>query len=333
MKKTVTVNQKQSEAIGKIVKKYQLRASYYQKEILTFQASKEIKARAYLYSSAICHQTHSLINEKLNLKGWDYLSYIFVELAKKNDSLLDSQILASFKKQEVADKLKTIFSDENSKNCTLDRLLERADFLIQTGTFLNEKFNGKISNLIKESDGFLLNQGNGLYESLEKILPFSDKLRKKSTVFVKLLEESGIVKIKDPESFIPMMDYHQQRVILRTGCVEIIDPKLKRKLINQEEIKSDKIIREACIEASKIISKISGFTTANLDNFFWSLGRSCCRKNILCSSGECDKEPCTFEAFFDMPSHNKCVFEKICKGNQYKQYRNLWQPIVKTHYY
>ena len=97
MKSSVVVNQEQYNAIGKIVEKYHFRPSFYQKESFVFKADNETKVRSYLYASSICHQTHSLINEKLNLKGWDYLLYEFVKLAKKNDVLLNPKTLSTFK--------------------------------------------------------------------------------------------------------------------------------------------------------------------------------------------------------------------------------------------
>ncbi len=330
----VKINKEQCKKIGNIVKNYKFRPSFYKREFITFEVDKETKARAYFYAVAICHQTHTLINRKLNLKGWDYLSYVFINLAKDNSDLLNPKYLSSLTIKELSSRLKILFSeDDDPENCTLDRLSERADFLIQTAKIIREEYDNKITDLLKLSSGFLFNEGKGLYELLEKFPAYSDKLRKKSTVFIKFLEDSGLIKIKDPENFIPVMDYHIQRVMLRTGCVEIIDSSLQKKLLNKEKIESDEEIRGFCVEAIKIISKVSGFKVTMLDDFFWSLGRSCCREKILCYKGECDKNPCTFETFISLSSHNKCIFEKVCKGSVDEEYRKYWQPIVETHYY
>lgn len=328
------INKEQCENIGNIVKNYKFRPSFYERELITFEAEEEAKARAYLYAAAICHQTHTLINKKLNLKGWDYLSSVFANLAKDNSNLLNPEDLSSLTIKELSNKFEILFSDDgNPKNCTLDKLSGRSAFLIQTAKIIREKYNNKITNLLRLSNGFLFNKGKGLYELLEKFPAYSDKLRKKSTVFIKLLEDSGLIKIKDPENFVPTMDYHTQRLMLRTGCIEITDRSLRKKLINKEKIESDEEIRESCIEAIKLISKVSGFKVTRLDDFFWSLARSCCREKILCQKKECDKNPCTFETFISLSSHDRCVLEKVCKGNVNEEYRKYWQPIVKTHYY
>ena len=334
MKNKVEINKEQCKKIGNIVKNYKFKPSFYKRELITFKADKETKARTYLYAVAICHQTHTLINKKLNLKGWDYLSCVFINLAKNKSDLLNPENLSSLSIKELSNTLKKLFSDDNNpENCTLDRLPERAEFLIQTAKIIKEKYNNKITNLLKLSDGFLFNKSKGLYELLEEFPVYSDKLRKKSTVFIKFLEDAGLIEIKDPKNFVPVMDYHIQRVMLRTGCVEITDSFLQEKLINKEKIKSDEEIRGSCVKAMKIISNISGFRITKLDDFFWSLGRSCCKEKTLCYNKECNKSPCTFESFVSLTSHDKCIFEQVCRGSMDEKYRKYWQPIVETHYY
>ncbi|MBD3155619.1 MAG: hypothetical protein GF368_03100 [Candidatus Aenigmarchaeota archaeon] len=120
---------------------------------------------------------------------------------------------------------------------------------------------------------------------------------------------------------------------MRIGCVEILDEELKRKLINKEPMKSDEEIRNASVEALKLISKLSGHPILMMNDFFWTLGRSCCKEKILCVDRECNKKPCTFNLAVKLDSYDECVFEGVCKGNLNENYRNLWQPIVNTHYY
>ncbi|MCK4808355.1 MAG: hypothetical protein KAS90_01910, partial [Candidatus Aenigmarchaeota archaeon] len=141
-----------------------------------------------------------------------------------------------------------------------------------------------------------------------------------------------MTNIKDPENFVPVIDYHMQRVLLRMGCVEITDLELKRKLWNREKLESDVAIRNACIQAIKIISNISGHNILKMNDFFWPL-RSCCEEKTLCFDKVCNKDPCTFNLVVDLPSHNTCVFEKVCKGSTNEEYRKYWQPIVSTHFY
>ncbi|MEZ5195634.1 MAG: hypothetical protein R2764_04335 [Bacteroidales bacterium] len=145
--------------------------------------------------------------------------------------------------------------------------------------------------------------------------------------------DAGIIRIKDPENAIPIMDYHMQRVLLRMGCAEVLDSGLKNKLMNREHLDSDSEVRKACIEAVRVISKESGHPIMKINDFFWSLGRSCCNETTLCNDRMCIKEPCTFNLMVEIDSHEKCTFETSCKGAQDNSYRSLWEPIIKTHYY
>ena len=129
------------------------------------------------------------------------------------------------------------------------------------------------------------------------------------------------------------MDYHIQRVLLRLGCVEILDIRLKEALIKQVPVDSDDEIRSASIEAVKQLALDSGHTTTMIHDFLWPLGRSCCKEKPLCKHGVCDKTPCTFELFVPLSSHKTCVFDGTCKGSLSEDYINLWQPIVETQYY
>lgn len=332
--KKVKVNTKQCEKVGEVLKKLQFRPSFYKREFLAFKGTEEAKIRIYLYTSAICHQTHALINKKKNLKGWDYIEYVFLNLARKKSKLLEPRYLAKLSVKELSEKLKFLFSNNgNPDDCTLDRLNERARFLIEIGKILQEKYSSKAINLIRASNGLLVNNGKGLYELLDQLESYSDPFKKKSTLFIKFLIDAGLLRIKDPQNFVPIMDYHMQRVLLRMGCVEILDKKLKEKLLKKEKIKSDEEIRNACIETIIIMSKISGYNVIRMNDFFWSLGRSCCREKTLCFDKECSRNPCTFNLIVKLDSHDRCVFEKVCKGSINEEYRNYWQPIVKTHYY
>lgn len=328
------LNKEQCKLIAKTIKPLQFRKQHLERPLLTFQADKETKLRTYLFLSAICHQTHSLINKKLNLKGWSFSEYVFTNLGKENSELLNPNFLAKLTTNQLIEKLKPLFSDDgNPNNCTLDKLDQRADFIIQISKKLNEQYNGKVENLIKKSDGFLINNGNGLYELLEKFEAFSDPLRKKSTLFAQLISHANLFQIKDKESITPVMDYQMQRLLLRTGCVEITDTELKKALQNKTPIQSDEEVRNASCQAVKIISEISNKDIFELDDLLWSLARSCCKEKTLCTDKECSKNPCTFFTFINIPEHNQCIFEQICPGKSNKEYRALWQPIVDTHYY
>ena len=330
----VEVNKEQCEFIANKLKDLKFKPEIFQREYLTFPADKETKLRVFLFSAAICHQTHALINKKRNLKGWDYLEFVFAQLGKENSLLINPNYLAQQSPVELSEQLKPLFADDgNPENCTLDRLEQRAQFMIDISKLLNQKYAGKVENVLEASNGYLFNQGNGLYKLLAEFTAFADPLCKKSTIVIRFIVDAKLLIIKDLENLVPSMDYHKQRLLLRTGCVEVLDKTLQKDLQHKRKLASDEEIRKAAVEAIKMLAKFSGRTQLEIGDFLWPLGRSCCREKILCVSKVCDKNPCTFDLFVELPSHDQCIFEGICKGSNYEEYRKYWQPNVDTDYY
>ncbi|MGD2142168.1 MAG: hypothetical protein PVH79_01655 [Candidatus Bathyarchaeota archaeon] len=320
--------------IGSILKRLYFRPSFYEREFITFDSHVETKMRVYLYSIAICHQTHSLINRKMNLLGWDFMEFAYLNMVKADSELLDPGKLAEMSVDEVSVKIKPFFSDDGSpEKCTIDRLGERSEFLIDIGEKIRDHYGGRVRNLVCISDGYLLRDGKGLYELLEKFEAYKDPLRKKSGLFIKLMMDAGLVSVKDPENFIPVVDYHIQRVLLRMGCLEIVDRDLLNILKTREPLESDEEIRSKCVEAMNIISDVSGYQAVQMNDFFYPLGRSCCMEKMLCVDGECNKDPCSFDKVVELSFHEICIFEGTCKGSGDAEYRRFWQPVVETHYY
>ena len=334
MHNLVMINEKQSAETGILLKSLKLRKKFYQRPFLIMPAPLETRLRAFFYSIAICHQTYNLENDELGLYGWDYLEHVFTQLMKQQDELLIPGAMLPANIAAISNRLAHLFSPDGlPKNTSLDRIEERVLFLINLDAFIDIHFDSSLVSLIKTANGKLLNNGKGFYEILPAALAFTDPMRKKITFLLKLLEEAGLLIITDKENFLPIMDYHMQRVLLRMGCIEITDSYLHKKLADHEVMESDEEVRSACMDAFTIISEVSGHPVTKLNDFFWSLGRSCCNKEPLCQFHHCEKEPCTFFQIVDLPEHSECAFISTCKGSTNESYRNLWQPVVETHYY
>lgn len=334
MQSLVLTDEKQSIETGRLLKTLKLRKKFYHRPFLIVPAPLETRLRAFFYSVAICHQTYSLKNDELGLYGWDYLEHVFTQLMKQHDELLIPGAMLPANIAILSSRLAHLFSPDGlPKNTSLDRIEERVLFLINLDAFIDIHYDSSLVNLMKTADGKLVNGGKGFYEILSSTFAFSDPMKKKITFLLKLLEEAGMVIIKDKENFVPIMDYHMQRVLLRLGCVEITDAYLREKLMNHELLESDEEIRSACIESFKIISEVSGHPVTKLNDFFWSLGRSCCNEEPLCRFHRCEKEPCTFFQIVDLPEHTDCAFSSVCKGFADAGYRSLWQPVVETNFY
>lgn len=106
-----------------------------------------------------------------------------------------------------------------------------------------------------------------------------DPLQKKAMLLAIVLENrpERFLKVTDPESAVPIIDYHLQRSALRTGLVRVEDPTLRKKLearvlLSQAE---EELIRAATYEAiGKLIAR-SGLSSAAVDWFFFQNRTRC----------------------------------------------------------
>ena len=330
----VRINSRQAAAIAGVLKKVKLNPRFYECEFLNCDADRESRLRLLFFSVAICHQTHHLHSERLNLWGWDYLEHGFLQMLRDHSPLLDPPNISHSENNDLSEVLAAYFSDSGKpENTTLDRLEERVELMKDAAILLEQKYDGKISLMLEQSAGYLLRDGKGIYELLDEFEAFADPHRKKSTFFLKLVMESGLLELVDPEHLIPIMDYHMQRVLLRTGCVEVPDQGLKTRLLERATLETDEPVRSACIGVLKAVAVQSGHDITKMNDFFWSVGRSCCNETTLCRERVCAKDPCTFAQIALVDPHDKCVFEEVCPGKSDDAYRHLWHPVVKTHFY
>lgn len=329
MDKTIIVNTVQSSKIGELVGKLNFKDSFLKRKFLTLPVSNKIKSAMYYYAVGICHQTYHLANLKLSLFGWDFLEYGFMEIALQKPELLDAHYLVQLSPTDLILLIKPFFAEDHmAEKCTLDTLEERAELWLNMARYIH-----KSKNNFLEFTSNSKNNAEYFYSQLPQVTAYSDPLQKKSSFFMKLLEDSGLAQFGKDQELIPIMDYHMQRVLLRTGCVEVQNKKLKHSLQNREALTSDVEIREACIESMKIIAKTAGYSIFKMNDVFYTMGRSCCNENMLCQTHQCEKEPCTLTLACELGNHEKCIFHEICIGENNIDYRKYWQPQVKTHFY
>jgi len=330
----VVVDTEQCLAISGILPGLLIRPEFLVRPFLNHPLERETRLRMLFYSVAVCHQTRSLKSDKHKLFGWDYIEKVFLELAIGNSMLLHAELLNSADTETIAQHLQVAFSDDgNILHSTIDRVNERANLMKELSSFVQNRFGGSFSSLIKEVNGKLISYGKGFYETLGQTAAFSDPMRKKSSFLAKLLIDSKLFAISDRENYFPIMDYHMQRVLLRLGCVKVMDNELAINLRNRVPVTSDLAIRSACIEAMQILIFNSGIESWIMNDIFWSLGRSCCNETTLCTDKHCMKEPCTFQSIIQVNDHKNCSFEATCKGFRHDETRYLWEPMVETHFY
>lgn len=329
----VSVNGSQCQQLGVLLKGLSIRPEFLQRAFLNIPEDRETRLRVYLFSAAICHQTHHLYHPAKNLWGWEYMEYGFLEMVRLNKAMLNPGIIEVCSVEEVKEQLIIVFSPKGSiATSTLDRIDERVGMLKEICKDIRSNYKGKVTELIDSCKGLLINQGLGLYEVLGRYKGFSDPQKKKITFFIKLATDAGVLFIKDPKNLLPIMDYHMQRVLLRMGCVEV-DDDLKSRLVNREVLASDHEIRTACMQALQIVAQVAGKGILQMNDYFWPLGRSCCNETTLCADHTCLKSPCTFYKMIEQSNHDSCIFESVCKGVSDKSYRQIWEPVVETHFY
>lgn len=149
-----------------------------------------------------------------------------------------------------------------------------------------------------------------LLEILAEIPGYAeDPLQKKAMLLAIVLENrpERFLRVTDPESAVPIIDYHLQRSALRTGLVRIDDPALRKKLVAREWLSwtEEELIRAATYDAVGRLMARTGLSAAAVDWFFFQNRTRC---------------PETTEP--DCPS---CPVQAICARET-----KLFQPVFRT---
>ena len=149
-----------------------------------------------------------------------------------------------------------------------------------------------------------------LLEALAEIPGYAeDPLQKKAMLLAIVLENrpERFLAATDPESAVPIIDYHLQRSALRTGLVRVDDPALRAKLVARELLSQteEELIRAATYEAVGRLMARSGLSAAAVDWFFFQNRTRC---------------PETTEP--DCPA---CPVQTICARET-----RLFQPVFRT---
>ncbi|MBC7225228.1 MAG: hypothetical protein H5T59_13320, partial [Anaerolineae bacterium] len=139
-----------------------------------------------------------------------------------------------------------------------------------------------------------------------------DPLRKKSALLAVILQQrpEGFLRSEPGEAVPPIIDYHLQRSCLRTGLVEVVDPDLRRKLVERRLLAPDEewAVRRAAYAAIQGVQQASGKSMGAVDWFFFGARRRCPEMT----------EP-------DCP---QCPMDPVCAHR-----KELFQPVLRTTFY
>ena len=163
----------------------------------------------------------------------------------------------------------------------------------------------------------IIRQSNADGKPLHKFLDLAgqipgyreDRLRKKLMLLAVILENrpEHFLRVTDPESYEPIIDYHLQRSALRTGLVRVTDPAFREQLEARKRVSpsQENLIRKSVYDAIKRLVDRSGLSVAAVDYFFFTNRTRCPEMS----------EP-------DCPA---CPVKSICT-----KHTRLFQPVYRT---
>lgn len=321
------IDYKKNEEISKLIKNINLKLNLLPgiEKAKNLEDSKN-KLTLYFYVDAICHQTQNFLGEidGVYFKGWDYLLNSFVKEYKKDMNFISVKRM----KKISGEDLKRILKESG------DRYYERAYLLRNCAYILKRDFNSDIFEIYKKSKGYLKrSDGNGILDLFRRFKAYSDPLGKKTFLFLNIAKKVGFWDIKDPENLWVPVDYHLERVSLRIGIINI-DEKIKKKLIENKKISQniDLKLREVVGNGVRNLIKLSNFEVDEIDQIFWSLGRSICLKDYPLCDGT-NIENTTFESITGISLKNGCPFRSSCKAYNNPYLKKIKESNVNTIYY
>lgn len=241
--------------------------------------------------------------EGVDLKGSDYLFRCVTRTWEKRPDFFAPAHLAKLDEQA----LNAVFQDDHGRN-PLPLWAENVNIIKGYAQwFLNEA----------TTPGALVDQANQAARPLEAFLARAgvipgyaeDPLRKKLQLLAVILENrpEHFLRVTDPDSYEPIIDYHLQRSALRTGLVVVNDAALRARLAARELVseEDENEVRATTFEAIRQLCQRSGKSVAAVDWFFFTNRRRCPEMSV--------------------PDCAACPVQAICA-----QQVDLFQPVFRT---
>ena len=296
---------------------------------------RELALRILFFFSVINYDTRGLwgiVRGRL-VRGSDFLLHVLISLAEEDPSHLAPSSMASLKLEDLIS-----WFGEPGEAQLPRRPSERVELLRDAAEKLIKYYGGSVSALLDACEGRVSGPG-GLRERFSAFKAFDDPLAKKTMIFAILARSEGLWEPLDPENITVGVDYHLQRVALRSGMIIISDKALFKKLLFRRFISEEEhnAIRTACLRAYELVSRFSSRSQIELDQLFWHLGRSCCHHGRAPACGErapCRREmACSFLEATDYDCEGACPLDGACRASLEPEMTKLKEPKVITYYY
>jgi hypothetical protein len=208
-----------------------------------------------------------------DLKGSDFLFRACTRAVQRNPAVFQPASLAQMPDAELDD----LFHDDNGVN-PLPMWPEHLELIrgyARWFTLRNTTPAGVLQTAAAAPKPL-----HALLETLAGIPGYAeDPLQKKAMLLAITLENrpEHFLRVTDPESAVPIIDYHLQRSALRTGLVRVGDPALRKRLVARQLLpqSEEELIRAATYEAIGQLMKRSGLSAAAVDWFFFQNRTRC----------------------------------------------------------
>ncbi len=276
-------------------------------------------ARFFFFITGIDHRTGTYEKpfegyiDGLHLVGSDLLYHLAI-----NKFLEKPENFAPDKLSELSISTFKSWFSVNSGNGTMRDINTRVLLIRDLARKLIKVYDGKVTNLIKESGGYLYtSDASGFIDRLKIFKAYSDPVEKKSFLLAKFLERRGLLEIRDRENINVPVDNHLMRIAVRLGIVKPIGS--MEKYFTSWSIEADKeldiVFRLIARRAYRFLANIADISPFILDDFLWKLGREKCMFN----SPKCSEDA-------SIGSTKTCPFIDICE-----QYLRRKTVILNEH--
>jgi hypothetical protein len=210
----------------------------------------------------------------------------------------------------------------------------RAQMLRDLGRTIVDQFAGRAINVLRQSTGRIFGE-NGFLSQLDKFESYSaDPLRKKSHVLIQELARERIVRFQDENEIQPAIDYHIQRLYLRTDRVVCSSLELENDLRSYRFITRGrfvKLLRIEVSEALKLTAFYSRLSVPDVNYVEWQIARGIClRRRPFCTRPHL---PQKMDPEITRLFTGNCPFVAFCPAFRNPNLLKLKEPRFTTSHY
>jgi hypothetical protein len=266
---------------------------------------------------AVCHDIN-----------WDFLQRTLGSLLVGNATPSIAQRLAKVRSPEVYACLRSYPKP--------DRILSdsRAALLRDVGRTIISRFANSAMKIYEQSGG-KIHGDHGFLRQLDLFESYrADPLRKKSHVLIQEVVRERILRFEDEHLIEPAIDYHIQRLYLRTDRVVCTDRRIEQALRSyrpRQRPRLVKLLRLQVSEALKLTAFYAKLPIPDVNYIEWQIARSVCTKDrpfCVRPYGPTGLDPDIARLFSGL-----CPFVAFCPGQKNTAFRSLKQPNFQTTFY